>query len=186
LGIPLSSKRGVRRSNHDRSQDRRDGWVELNGARDDYKASFGLVWRVINRIKMTRSSECRQNHAQTVLDSADIVRERISRHLSGPTCPGPPAKASFDYATNWELTTWPRACSPVIKIRRQRLTNSLHWITGPTISCDKAVMNLVLGRIQSGEVIPAQHLLTHCSRSRARRETGLSRSRQATVIKYGR
>jgi hypothetical protein len=30
---------------------------------------------MINRIKMTRSSECTKNHVQTALDSADIVRE---------------------------------------------------------------------------------------------------------------
>src|ERR1700723_145163 len=32
--------------------------------------------------KMMRFWERRQNHVQTVLDSADIVRERIYRHLS--------------------------------------------------------------------------------------------------------
>jgi len=37
---------------------------------------------VIHQNEMVRSSECGQNHVQTVLDSADIVRERIYQHLS--------------------------------------------------------------------------------------------------------
>jgi hypothetical protein len=48
-----------------------------------------------HRIKNNALQECRQNHVQTGLDSADIVRERISRHLSGPSRPGPSAKPSF-------------------------------------------------------------------------------------------
>ena len=47
-GIPLPS--GAGGIMIEVQDGRREGWVELNLARDDYKASLGLVWRAINRI----------------------------------------------------------------------------------------------------------------------------------------
>jgi hypothetical protein len=80
------SKRGVRRSNRDRSYDRRDGWVELNWARDDCEASLGLVRRVINRTKWRaprgarRSTPKRRLTQPRLLERGFInIRARVSK-----------------------------------------------------------------------------------------------------------
>jgi hypothetical protein len=41
--------------------------LELNLARDDYEASLGLVWRVIQQSEMVRSLECTQNPSKESL-----------------------------------------------------------------------------------------------------------------------
>ena len=40
-----------------------------------------LDWHIFNESEMARSSECTEQYAQKTLDTADIVREAIYRHL---------------------------------------------------------------------------------------------------------
>jgi hypothetical protein len=63
----------VRKQKTDRHDAQLKLLLELNLARDDYRASLGLVWRVIQQSEMVRSLKCTQNPVQRVLDSADSV-----------------------------------------------------------------------------------------------------------------
>ena len=72
----------------DRSCDRRDGWVELNWARDDYKASLGLVWRVIQQNKMMRSRSAGRTTSKQSLTQPTLLEKglltSIRFHALGP------------------------------------------------------------------------------------------------------
>src|SRR3984957_1682347 len=80
IGDPAPLHRGVRSSNHDRGCDRRDAWVGLS---PDLKTitSEPTVGKgnTINESEMALFFECMQSCAPKGLDTADIVREAISR-----------------------------------------------------------------------------------------------------------
>jgi hypothetical protein len=59
-----------------------------------------LVWQTFNESEMARSSECTDQYAQKVLDTADIVRE-----------------AMFQQVTVW-LALWPLASTALQDVTR--------------------------------------------------------------------
>src|SRR6202041_2413287 len=78
--------RGTARKSSGCAVDHRDnGWVELNWARDDYKASLGLVWRVVQQNKMMRSrSAGRTTSKQSLTQPTLLERGFIDIYRSSP------------------------------------------------------------------------------------------------------
>src|ERR1700722_7737769 len=75
IGHPAPLRRGVRSSNHDRSRDRRDGWVGLSSWPQRLEASLGWKAQTNDESEMALFFECMLQCAQKVLDAADIVRD---------------------------------------------------------------------------------------------------------------
>jgi len=74
IGHPAPLRRGVRSSNHDRSWDRRDGWVGLSPG--PQRLETGPGWKAQSIYdEMALFYECIQSCARKVIDTADIVRD---------------------------------------------------------------------------------------------------------------
>src|SRR5438093_3924094 len=147
MGYPAPLHPGVPSNNHDRRYDRRDAWVELSFRPEtDYERALVGMAEPSTRAKWRALSECTEQYAQKVLDTADIVRDAIFREST---------VASYLPGCRQGLSRWRggryRVVSPDISD-----TADVVWVTEKGDSRDSFTKNHV-GRTPAPQLLCNHH-----------------------------
>src|SRR5207244_7323981 len=117
-----------------RGCDRRDGWVGLSSGPERLRASLWLESEAFNESEMALFSECRPQCAQTVLDTADIVRDGDFSPTDSPTGKDTARRTTivfgFQSIQSGFQAYLPRRSSQKILSRTFRVTRIPLWANG--------------------------------------------------------